>query len=360
MLRVRFTAEDLSRTRFCAAPAPLMEAGLALQQLRQFAAALAPARSRRAAWLSQARRAFPAAARPLLDLVPKTGLAPQFLDPMVTDLEEGLEMVRASPRLVLRTDLELSWQTRPDRDCRPPAWVRDLADGDREAIDVVVRAQRAFFAACVAPHWPVVLASFRGDVARRIPVLATRGQAELFSSFHPALRWQGQALQKAGRRKDVWLGGHGLQIMPSAFLTGPPLFAIRLPELGGNALIYPAEPSGSRSAPGAGDGRAVPGTAAGPDSASLAVLLGRTRAAALGALREPCGTAELAARLQISTASASEHAKALRDAGLIETARSGRAVRHSLTHLGSTLLSPGPRRRGPGQERGAARPAGTA
>ena len=98
----------------------------------------------------------------------------------------------------------------------------------------------------------------------------------------------------------------------------------RPPESGGGALIYPARPAGS------------------PDSASghrdLAGVLGRTRAAALRALREPCGTAELAARLGISAPSASEHATALRAADLIWTARRRRGVCHSLTKLGWSLL----------------------
>jgi DNA-binding transcriptional ArsR family regulator len=363
---VHFTADDLARTRFCPAPAPLMEAGLALQQLRRSAARMRrrvpghrgpecprgaacpsgpaqPTRPRRGPPLIQARWAFPAAARPLLDLVPATGLGPQFIDPMVTALDEGLEIVRATSRPVLRTDLALSWQTRQDRSNRPPGWLRGLADGDREALEIVVRALRAFYAACVAPYWAGVLATFRADVATRIPVLVEGGQAELFAGLHPGLAWHDQALEKAGPASDVWLGGHGVQLMPSAFLTGPPVFGIRPPELGGNALIYPAHPAGSLAAAGrdalAGSERAAPGAAAGSGGvASLAVLLGHTRAAVLRALQEPCGTAELAARLGISAASASEHAKVLRDADLVETVRRGRAVRHSLTYLGHSLL----------------------
>ena len=34
MLRVNFTADDLARTRFSAAPAPLIETGMALLALR--------------------------------------------------------------------------------------------------------------------------------------------------------------------------------------------------------------------------------------------------------------------------------------------------------------------------------------
>jgi DNA-binding transcriptional ArsR family regulator len=124
---------------------------------------------------------------------------------------------------------------------------------------------------------------------------------------------------------EFWLDGHGLQIVPSALWTGPPLFSIGPRESGGSALIYPARPTG------------MPDSANG--SPDLAGLLGRTRAAALRALRDPCGTAELAARLGISAPSASEHATALRGADLIQTARRGRSVRHSLTPLGRSLLN---------------------
>jgi len=71
---------------------------------------------------------------------------------------------------------------------------------------------------------------------------------------------------------------------------------------------------------------------------NLAALIGPTRAAVLRALREPRGTADLAGLVNISPASASEHAKVLRDADLIETRREGRSVRHSLTPLGRTVL----------------------
>ena len=71
---------------------------------------------------------------------------------------------------------------------------------------------------------------------------------------------------------------------------------------------------------------------------ALSALVGPTRAAVLRALKEPYGTAGLASRVGISAASASEHAKVLRDAYLIEARREGRSVRHSLTPLGRTML----------------------
>jgi DNA-binding transcriptional ArsR family regulator len=52
----------------------------------------------------------------------------------------------------------------------------------------------------------------------------------------------------------------------------------------------------------------------------------------------PASTQELASVIGTSASSASEHAKALRTAGLVQTTRHGRGVRHSLTPLGRSLL----------------------
>ncbi|MFF3249400.1 winged helix-turn-helix domain-containing protein [Streptomyces sp. NPDC002870] len=76
---------------------------------------------------------------------------------------------------------------------------------------------------------------------------------------------------------------------------------------------------------------------------ALAVLLGCTRAAVLDALADPSGrtTKQLAQRLSISPTSASEHATALRTAGLVTSLRQANTVRHTTTPLGTTLLSTG-------------------
>ncbi|WP_416906034.1 ArsR/SmtB family transcription factor [Micromonospora echinospora] len=74
--------------------------------------------------------------------------------------------------------------------------------------------------------------------------------------------------------------------------------------------------------------------------AALTTLLGRTRAHTLDTIgtHESCSTGDLARKLGISPASASEHATVLRDAGLVSTTRQGREVRHRLTPLGRHLL----------------------
>jgi DNA-binding transcriptional ArsR family regulator len=116
-----------------------------------------------------------------------------------------------------------------------------------------------------------------------MPVLAAGGYRGLFGTLHRQLRWQDNGLERPGDGE-------------------------RLP----NVLVYAAQPNGHVGGPD----HASPSGEAGNDS--LAILIGSTRAAVLRALAEPCGTANLAATTGISAASASEHAKALRDADLVQ------------------------------------------
>jgi DNA-binding transcriptional ArsR family regulator len=315
-MRVRFTRDDLLLTRFGEAPAPLAEMSMGLLELRRRRPAGVPGR-----WVIRTRRTFPSTARPLLDLMPTTVPSPMFVDPLAPDLDEGLEMVRATPRSVLREEVTAAWR----RSGRPPSWLRALADGEPEAMEIVVRALRDFYLACVAPQWSRIVATFRADLAERVPVLATSGLAGVFGTLHGDLAWRDNSLERSGRPGECSLDGRGLRLMPSALWTGPPLFAFHPPECGGNALIYSA-----RSAV----------TTSGADQArDLAGLLGHTRAAVLDALRTPRSTAELAACVGTSAPTASEHATALRASGLVQTVRCGRAVNHSLTPLGRSLLN---------------------
>jgi DNA-binding transcriptional ArsR family regulator len=75
------------------------------------------------------------------------------------------------------------------------------------------------------------------------------------------------------------------------------------------------------------------------DGRALASLLGRTRSAALQAIADGCTTSELAQLIGVSVSAASQHATVLRNAGLITTQRDGKAVVHTLTLLGSSLLN---------------------
>jgi hypothetical protein len=186
-----------------------------------------------------------------------------------------------------------------------------------------------------APRWDSVLSAFHANAVSRMSVLATGGHEKLFAALDPRLRWREDGLDRTGvdLEWEVKLYGTGLLIQPLACWTGPPVFSCGdgLAGDGGPVLMYGCAPGGQLTPPD-------PQAADWPVSDTLAALLGPTRAAVLRALRKPRGTAELAEAVRISPASASEHAKVLRDAYLIETSRAGRSVRHSLTMLGAALL----------------------
>ena len=329
MVRVNFTPDDVARTRFTVTPAPLPDTVLAFIELRRAANAgwrgIGPAGQ----WLHQARRDFPVTARPLLDLLGPRGPWPDLFDTLTPHLEEGLEELRATPRATLRLELGYGWG---DRNGKPPLWTRNLADGDREELELVVRALHDLHAAVVAPRWESSVAAVHADVAGRIPLLVSGGHEALLNSLHPKLRWRDGGLERAGLDFEHDLGGQGLLLRPSLFWAGEPVFSIHPDGLRPNILAYSAQRGGP---PAARNGAAADPVV--PDS--LAALLGPTRAAVLRALREPLGTTELAAAAGISAASASEHAKVLREASLIETRRRGRMVAHSLTALGAIMAS---------------------
>jgi DNA-binding transcriptional ArsR family regulator len=326
LIRFNFTPEDVARSRFALTQAPLADTIVAFIELRRAAAAGWHGRGI-SPWLREARRTFPATARPLLDLLGPRPPWPDLFDSFTSDLAEGLEEVRATPRATLRAELSRGWGQRSGR---PPLWVRNLADGDREELELVLRAFRDLHDAVVAPRWDAALVTFHADVARRIPVLVEGGHQALLGTLHPKLHWRDNGLELAGPDYEFELEGKGVRIRPSAFWTGEPILILDPGGPRANVLVYPAQPNAHLA-----DGY-IPADPAVRDS--LAALLGPTRAAVLRALRGPHGTAELAAAVGISPASASEHAKVLRDASLIETRREGRAVRHSLTALGRTML----------------------
>src|SRR5262249_55619292 len=154
-------------------------------------------------------------------------------------LDEGLEIVRATPAAVLAEQVPAAWRGTG----RPPTWLRALAAGEPEAMEFVVRGLRDLYLACVAPCWARIEATFRADVAARIAALATGGLAEVLGALHETLAWRGNSLERSWRSGDCTLDGQGLRLLPSALWTGPPLFAYHPLEAGGNVLIYAAQPA---------------------------------------------------------------------------------------------------------------------
>lgn len=140
------------------------------------------------------------------------------------------------------------------------------------------------------------------------------------------MRWQPPVLHvDYVEDRDLHLAGRGLRLIPSYFCWQRPIAladATLQP-----VLVYPLQQS-------------LPTIPERLPEASLASLLGRTRAAALRTLALGATTSELAGYLGVSAATATHHTTVLRDAGLVLSRRSGNTVLHTLTPLGAALLRP--------------------
>lgn len=290
MLRLRFSPSDLGRVRLRGTLGPFAETLLALQTLGSHD--LGPYGE----WRRRVLARLPSVAAAARALPPGTAAALYAYAGPAAGIEEAFVALRLSH-----------------------------ASGRLAALLAVS------YESGIAPNWPAMRAHLDAEYANRARVLAEGGIDRLFATLHPGLWWRPPVLELRGSAAsgEHELAGRGLDVVPAVFCTRVP--EIYLPAAGPAVLIYPA---------GAG-----PTTVSRPGSAGAAVpdgladLLGQTRAAVLAALAGGSTTGELARKLSISPAGASQHATVLRRAGLILSTRRGNSVLHTLTPLGSALLN---------------------
>ncbi|HEX4705131.1 MAG TPA: helix-turn-helix domain-containing protein [Pseudonocardiaceae bacterium] len=326
VLRIFFTADDLARTTVAGSADPLWETVISRMRLRDVHQSL-----ELHPWLRRVR-ADPAnvtrmrqGALLLSVLAPRGPYIPDFLTPdeARTGLDSGLDALLRTPRRRLRHELRLL-----ARDTRLPDWVRDIADGDVEALNRLANGLRSYHDAAIAPHDDLVTASVAADRARRAHGLLDNGIEGLFDGMRPLVRWQSPVLEvNYPVDQELHLAGRGLRLVPSYFCDRYPI-SLADPDLA-PVLIYPID-MGSR----------WPQIAVANGPRPLSALMGATRAGVLRALDVDFGTTttQLARRLHTTIASASRHTRVLRDAGLIATQRDGIAVLHTRTSLGTALL----------------------
>lgn len=320
-LLIHFSEEDFAKITIATSPDPLWEILLGLHALQSTEADPVIA-----GW--RARVDLTPTTRGLFRIAPARGYSPDFLTPAesAAGLDAGLEAIEATRTSRLRSDLALL----ADGQNLPP-WARELATGERDALDGLVAALKSFHQTALAPHWAAITECIEEDRRARARTLADTGLAGLLSSLHPFLTWHGSTLELHGPHVsgELVLGGRGLRLVPSFFCHQAPT-VLADPTLA-PVLIYPIaiDPGRFRRTAAASDDPA----------AALASLLGKTRAQLLVATARGRTTTELGHDAGITAAAASYHASILRDAGLIETHREGIAVRHTLTELGTNLVS---------------------
>jgi hypothetical protein len=246
-------------------------------------------------------------------------------------VEQGVQALLAVPREHLLVEMEFT-----DREHKLPAAVWAVAETGSQARLQLAAAAVATHQALVEPYWPRIHACLHAEHLARLRTLAAGGPDRLLASVQsPWVRWRPPVLEVLMPVDyDVPLNGRGIALVPSVFVG-------QIPSLHQNPndpssvpwLVLP--PADSRM-----EQRRLWGNPQ-PRGAALAALVGRNRAAVLRTIAEGCSTTELAGRVGISLAAASQHASVLRDAGLITTHRQGSAVLHVLTPLGAELLHAG-------------------
>ncbi|RUP66649.1 Helix-turn-helix protein [Streptomyces sp. NP10] len=331
--RIHFTAEDLARTRVKSTLGVAAETLDGVKRLRE--GDRSPAfRGWRTSVTSGWGGPFREEAAPLLALMPAHGpqidIATLAGDAMCID--EAVDHLLGASRVLIRLEVEYL-------DIHPAhrGWAGALAEGDRGARRELAKALRACHGAAVAPYWPQMrlhLFSARDRYARTLAEGGVEGLLETLCA--PLVRWRFPVLEVLHPcEADIHLRGRGLIIAPTVFSSRqaevllnladpeqPPVLA--LPAVGGEMH---------------GCAQWLAGESAGR---ALEDLIGRTRTAVLAAVAGGCSTTELARRLGISLATASEHAAVLRQAALITTRRDGKAVLHTTTRLGAALLATAP------------------
>jgi Helix-turn-helix domain len=326
--RIHFTAEDLERIQVRPALGPLAETVKAMSLLRCPQQPRAPYRQ----WRGQVKGRLTPQMAALTAMIPpgSKGVDLSMLTGTASTLEQGVQALLAVPREHLLVEMEFT-----DRGHKLPAEVWAVAESSQARLQLAAAAVAAH-QALVAPYWTRIHACLHAEHVARLRTLAAGGPDRLLASLQsPWVRWRPPVLEVlVPADTDVPLNGRGIALVPSVFVG-------QIPSLHQNPndpssvpwLVMP--PADSRL-----EQRHLWANPR-PRGAALAALVGRNRAAVLRTIAEGCSTTELADRVGISLAAASQHASVLRDAGLITTHRQGSAVLHVLTPLGAELLRAG-------------------
>jgi hypothetical protein len=327
--RIHFTDEDLERIQVRPTLGPLGETVKAMSLLRCPQQPRAPYRQ----WRGQVKGTLTPQMAPLTALIPpgSKGVDLSMLTGTAATLEQGVQALLAVPREQLLVEMEFT-----DRSHKLPASVWAAAETGGPARLRLAAAAVAAHQALVEPYWTRIHACLHAEHVARLRTLAAGGPDRLLSSLQSQwVRWRPPVLEVlVPADYDVPLNGRGIALVPSVFVGQIPSLHQNPNDPGSVPwLVLPPADSGREQRHLWGNPR--------PRGAALAALVGRNRAAVLRTIAEGCSTTELADRVGISLAAASQHASVLRDAGLITTHRQGSAVLHVLTPLGAELLRAG-------------------
>ncbi|SMB81707.1 DUF5937 family protein [Deinococcus hopiensis] len=316
-------AEDLSRLRF--AFSPMWEGIMSLRVLQQPALA-----ALHLPWIRETRQQLPfRKPDPYLTLAMQLVNAQQYMPDFLTpppstpfpDFEEELARVASTPEYVVRREVT---RTFPNPEKRSEL-VRALMDEPSLSLHRMVQSIGTYWERHLAVHWPRMLLMLEADVTLRGRILALSGPGSLFEGLHASLTFQNGVLtRQSDSEQTVHVRGQGLVLVPSLFCWAQVL-TLRDPPWQ-PTVIYPARGAANLW-------HAVP-----EPYGALEHLLGTSCARILSALRTPSTTLELAHLFGLVPGAVSFQLSKLRQTGLVEGQRLGRAVYYRWTNRGEALL----------------------
>jgi hypothetical protein len=324
MISIALGPRDLARLRF--AFSPLWECVAAFRTWRD---------ARRPAFHEPWARFVTAAAGHLdwhlLDLVARapSGRIPDFLAPPpvpdVSRFRDEIAAMRLVAPHVVRAELTASFDGR-----LPTAVANGLAQPGRLMATIATMLD-AFWRVAVLPVWPRVVARLEDDIAFRARLLAQSGGGAAIASVHSSVRWvggddKGRVTIRDAARVHRVARGRGIVLVPSVF-SWPRAFVVSR---------QPWQPTIAYPARGVAHVWAPTTTPRGGDA--LTELLGGARARLVARLTVPQTTGELAAALEVSSATISEHLGALAKVRVVARTRVGRRVYYTLDQRGLDLV----------------------
>lgn len=184
----------------------------------------------------------------------------------------------------------------------------------------------AAWQALLEPEWPRLRAIAERDVVHRVGQVGQQGWLATLGGLNPQIRWSGGKLTVPRYRpsKHVPSDGRGLLLVPSVMLW--PRVGIFSEPAWPRTVVYTARGSDTFWS-----------DTSKQDNANLDALIGRNRSRVLLALERPASTTQLGRSLAIAIGATGDHLAVLYRAGLVDKARSGRAVLYSRTALGDAL-----------------------
>ncbi|MEV5965432.1 helix-turn-helix domain-containing protein [Kribbella sp. NPDC051952] len=320
MITIRLNADDVGRIRF--ALSPVWEAVTSVRALSNNTA-----RSVHGPWLQKVRPIIDGPDLMLLKaLIPAYGYIPDFLTPAPprrsTSLESGLAAISATPHHLVVSEIGKLHRNNPH------PMLPDLIAHPAKALELITSALETYWRRAIEPDWRRMRALLQEDLAFRLDELASGGIERLFRNLHPSVRFSTDRIEidRPYSCDGEPLGGQGLLLVPCVFSWPSGLSVSEAPHV--PTITYPPR----------GLGRLWEDRQDTTDS-PLADLVGRTRAAIVSHLDLPMSTTHLAHQLGVSAPTLSVHLSILRNSGVVDSRRDGRAVLYYRTNLGTQLLT---------------------